>query len=84
MNRRRLLRRILGGARNVRFSDFVKLIEAFGFRLSRTSGSHDIFVPAGISELVNLQEVDGQVKTYQIQQWLRLVERYNLRMEDES
>ena len=84
MNKKKLLARILGGSRNVRFSEFVNLVEAFGFRLSRISGSHHIFTRPGIPELVNLQVVDGQVKPYQINQWLRLVERYNLKMEDDA
>lgn len=84
MSKRRLLQRILGGSRNVRFAEFVSLVEAFGFRLSRVSGSHHIFVHPAIPELLNLQNVGGHIKPYQIQQWLRLVERYSLRMERES
>ena len=84
LNKPKLLKRVLSGSRNVRFEDFVKLIEGFGFRLSRVSGSHHIFVHPRIPELVNLQSVDGQAKPYQINQWLRLIERYNLRMEDDS
>jgi hypothetical protein len=57
MNRRRLLLRILNGSRNVRFSDFVDLIEGFGFRLSRVQGSHHIFVHPVVAELVNVQNV---------------------------
>jgi hypothetical protein len=34
--------------------------------------------------LVNLQEVDGKAKAYQVQQVLKLVEQYNLRLEDEE
>jgi predicted RNA binding protein YcfA (HicA-like mRNA interferase family) len=83
MNKRSLLRTLLAGSRNVRFTDMVGLVEAFGFRLSRTSGSHHIFVHSGISELVNLQNVSGQVKPYQIRQFLKLVEKYDLRLEDE-
>jgi hypothetical protein len=82
VNRRKLLRRILGGSRNVGFSDMVGLVEAFGFRLSRVSGSHHIFVHASVPELVNLHEVQGEAKPYHVGQFLRLVERYNLRMED--
>ena len=40
MNPRKTLELILRGSRNVRFSDFERLVEAFGFRLSRVSGSH--------------------------------------------
>ena len=61
----------------------VALVESFGFRLSRIKGSHRIFVHDGITELVNLQEVDGEAKPYQIKQFLRLVEKYNLHMENE-
>ena len=84
MNKRKLLKKVLSGSRNVRFSDLVSLVEAFGFRLSRVSGSHHIFVHPEVPELVNLQDVGGQAKPYQIQQWLRLVERYNLSMEDDA
>ena len=64
MNRRRLLRSILSGSKNIRFNDMVDLAEAFGFRLSRISGSHHIFVHPDIPELVNLQSVKGQAKPY--------------------
>ena len=36
-----------------------------------------------LPELVNLQELGGKAKPYQIQQFLKLVEKYNLRLEDE-
>jgi len=42
MNRKRLLRKILAGLKNVRFADMVNLVEGFGFRLSRTNGSHNL------------------------------------------
>jgi HicA toxin of bacterial toxin-antitoxin, len=60
-----------------------RLVEAFGFELRRTSGSHHVFVHAGVRELLNLQEVRGQTELYQIRQFLRLVERYALSLEDE-
>jgi predicted RNA binding protein YcfA (HicA-like mRNA interferase family) len=85
MNRRRLLRKLASGSlKNVAFLDLRNLIEGFGFRLDRVTGSHHIFVHSGISELVNLQEVKGEAKPYQIRQFLRLVERYNLRLEEET
>ena len=58
----------------------VKLAEAFGFRLSRSSGSHHIFVHPRVRELLNLQEVRGRAKLYQIGQFLKLVEKYNLEL----
>jgi len=75
--------KILSGSKNIPFSDFVLLVEGFGFRLSRVSGSHHIFVHAKVRELVNLQEVDGQIKPYQVRQFMNLVERYDLKLEEE-
>lgn len=84
VSKRKLLQRLLSGSRNIRFSDAVACVEAFGFRLARVSGSHHIFVHQEIPELVNLQNVKGKAKPYQIKQFLKLVERYNLRMENEE
>jgi hypothetical protein len=83
MDRRRLLRRLVEGAvYNVRFTDFVNLVEAFGFALQRTEGSHHMFWHAGILEALNLQSDRGQAKPCQIRHFVRLVERYNLRLEE--
>ena len=82
MNTRRVLQKALAGSRNIRFGEATALAEAFGFRLSRVSGSHHIFVHPGIPELLNLQKVGGKAKPYQIQQLLRLAERYNLSIGD--
>ena len=54
----------------------------FGFRLQRINGSHHIFAHPEVSELVNLQDVNGKAKPYQVKQLLQLVERYDLKMED--
>jgi predicted RNA binding protein YcfA (HicA-like mRNA interferase family) len=50
----------------------------------RTSGSHHIFSHPDVAELVNLQDVKGEAKPYQIRQFLRLVEKYNLRLGEEK
>jgi hypothetical protein len=80
---RRLLERLRRGShRNVSFRDMTRLVEAFGFQLRRVSGSHHLYAHAAIPELLNLQEVDGDAKPYQIRQFLKLVERYSLYLED--
>ena len=83
MKRRKLLQKIIGGSKNIRFTEMVNLVEGFGFKLSRTDGSHHIFARSGTPELVNLQDVKGQAKPYQIRQFLKLVEKHNLKLEDE-
>jgi predicted RNA binding protein YcfA (HicA-like mRNA interferase family) len=80
-----LLKRLsVGQLRNIAFGDMINLVEGFGFRLARTSGSHHIFINPAIPEMVNLQEVKGEAKPYQIRQFLRIVEKYDLRLEDEK
>jgi len=75
----RLLARLArGDLANVSFSDMRRLVESFGFELRRTRGSHHMFVHPEVPELLNLQEVRGEAKPYQIRQFLRLVERYAL------
>jgi predicted RNA binding protein YcfA (HicA-like mRNA interferase family) len=82
MNKRKLLLKVLSGSRNIQFSDMVALVEAFGFRLARTKGSHFIFAHPDIPELVNLQEKDGKAKPYQVREFLELVEQYDLKLGD--
>ncbi len=50
----------------------------FGFELDRVRGSHHIFRHTSVSEMLNLQDVNGEAKPYQIRQLLRIVERHNL------
>ena len=80
MKKEKLLQKILNNPQNVRFNAMVTLVEAFGFRQSRVKGSHHIFVHPQIQELVNIQNVNGQAKPYQVRQFLKLVERYNLEL----
>ena len=82
MDPRRLLARISrGDVSNVRFGDACRLIEAVGFELRRTSGSHHVFVHPSVREILSLQDVDGEAKPYQMRQLLRLIVRYGLTVE---
>jgi hypothetical protein len=78
MNPRKLLKKALSSPANLRFEEACALARAFGFHLSRVRGSHHIFAHPSVRELLNLQEVGGGAKAYQVRQLLDLVERYNL------
>lgn len=80
MKEKKLLKRILAGSKNISFRDFVSLVQAFGFQLSRTHGSHHIFQHTDIHEFINIQNVNGQAKPYQIKQFLELIEKYDLQI----
>jgi predicted RNA binding protein YcfA (HicA-like mRNA interferase family) len=66
MNKSKLLQKLLSGSKNIRFSEAVAGAKMFGFRLQRINGSHHIFAHPEVSELVNLQDVNGKVKPYQL------------------
>jgi hypothetical protein len=82
MRSRKLLEKALRNPQGLRFEEVKRLAMAFGFRLDRVSGSHHIFVRAGIPQLLNLQNCGGKAKAYQVRQLLKLVEMYNLPLED--
>ena len=85
MKPEKLLRRLRrGDLDNVRYSDFERLLQMLGFELLRSTGSHRIFAHPEIVEMLNLQTVRGEVKPYQLRQFLRLVEWYDLKLESES
>jgi len=86
VKKRRLLHKLLFGSKNIRFSEAVACAEAFGFRLERVSGSHHIYVHPDVPELVDLQEVHGKAKPYQVRQLLQIIEEYGLarELEDEQ
>jgi len=82
MNKKEFLKRIIHNKQNVSLNDFTQLVHAFGFELDRKKGSHHIFIHPEIKELINIQNVKGEVKPYQINQFLSLVEKYNLKLKD--
>ena len=83
MNRGRLLERLRRGhVQNVSFEDFCELLEGLGFRLVRTVGSHRHFGHPALPEPFTVQPRRGDAKPYQLRQFLRLIDRYNLRLED--
>ena len=78
MNPKKLLRKVLSSPANLRFEEICSLAKALGFHLSRVNGSHHIFMHPAVRELLNVQDVAGKAKPYQVRQLLDLVERYNL------
>jgi predicted RNA binding protein YcfA (HicA-like mRNA interferase family) len=82
MKARKIYEKILAGSHNIRFADFGKVAEAFGYRLDRTRGSHHIYEHPEATRPLNLQNDHGQAKPYQIRQFLRDVEEFQLTMND--
>ncbi|RLI77115.1 type II toxin-antitoxin system HicA family toxin [Archaeoglobales archaeon] len=74
--------RLKSNPKNVRFTDLCKAAELFGFKYRGGKGSHVVYVKEGIEEILVFQNVGGKAKPYQVKQFLKIVEKYNL-LEDE-
>ena len=80
MIKKKLFNKLLSGSKNIRFSEATACAESVGFCLDRTNGSHHIYVHQDIPELLNIQNVKGKAKPYQVKQLLQLIEQYNLQL----
>ncbi len=81
----RVFDKLIAGSLDIRFDDFVLLLERFGFVLARTRGSHRIFAHPDVAELLSVQpRKDGKAKPYQLRQFLKLIEEYSLRPRDDA
>ena len=83
MKKRKILDKALAGSKNIRFAEFVALLEALGFTLARIKGSHHIFKHPAIPRSFPIQRVKGKAVPYQVQQLLELIEQYDLVLEEE-
>jgi len=84
LNKRKLLSKIQNSSKNICFGDFTMLVEAFRFKRMRSEGSHNVYKREDVPEMVNIQNNDGKAKPYQIKQFLSLIEKYNLELEDKN
>lgn len=73
------LKIIRGDLKNIKFREIQTLVEDFGFKLERISGSHHIYTNQKISAIINIQNSNGEAKPYQIRQIIRLIEKHNLK-----
>ncbi len=66
MKKNKLLQKLLFGSKNIRFPEAVECAELFGFQLARINGSHHIYIHPNVPKLINLQDVNGKAKPYQV------------------
>jgi len=78
MSKKEIYKKFKENPKNVRFEELCKAAELFGFKLRGGKGSHRIFVRKGIREMLNFQNVGGEAKPYQVSQFIRIIEKYNL------
>lgn len=71
---------LASASRTVSFHDFERLLEAFGFELARTAGSHRQYVHPLVPRPFPVQPDGKDAKRYQVREFLELVETYGLHM----
>ncbi len=74
----KLLDELNTNPKNVRFARLCKIAEAFGFQTRKGSGSHRVYYRDGIWEILNFQDDGGWAKPYQVRQFIKLIEKYDL------
>lgn len=84
VKKRKLFQKILSSPKNIRFEEFITLLEAFGFEMARIRGSHHVFSHPDIETLLSIQsQKGGKAKPYQIRQFLKLIEENNLKLRED-
>jgi hypothetical protein len=74
----KLLDELKTNPKKVRFARLCKIAEAFGFQMRKGSGSHRVYYRDGIWEILNFQDDGGWAKPYQVRQFIKLIEKYDL------
>ena len=81
------LERVLERCRSraiVSFREFEALLEGFGFKLARVSGSHRIYRHEQLRRSLSVQPDGKDAKAYQVRMLLNVVDEFGLRLRDDE
>lgn len=77
----KILIKILSGTAdvNIGFKELTGLLLKLGFK-ERIKGSHHIYSMESMDEIINIQEINGKAKSYQVKQIRKLIKKYTLKL----
>lgn len=78
MGKSELLEELKANPKKIRFTRVCQIAEAFGFQTRKGTGSHRVYYRDGIREILNFQDEGGRAKAYQVRQFIKVIEKYNL------
>jgi predicted RNA binding protein YcfA (HicA-like mRNA interferase family) len=78
----KLYDRLLASRSSMRFRDFQRVLEAFGFTHEGTKGSHHKYDHSAVPRPLSIQSKGNMAKPYQIDQFLDMVEEFGLKIDD--
>ncbi len=68
--------------RSLSFDEFCRLMEAFGYVHTRTTGSHRMYRHPRIGDLRTVQPRGKEAKLYQVDQFFDMVSMHGLTLDD--
>ena len=78
----KLYERLVATRGSMRFRDFQRVLEAFGFTLDRIKGSHHNYKHPLVPRPLSVQPRSNMAKPYQVEQFLDMVEEFGLTMDE--
>jgi hypothetical protein len=78
MNKHELLEELKANPKKIRFVRVCRIAEVFGFQTRKSSGSHRVYYRDGVREILNFQNDEGWAKAYQVKQFIKIIEKYEL------
>jgi predicted RNA binding protein YcfA (HicA-like mRNA interferase family) len=78
----KLFARLVASPQSMRFRDFQRVLEAFGFTHEGTKGSHHKYDHPLASRPLSIQPKGNMAKPYQIDQFLDMVEEFGLKIDE--
>lgn len=72
------IERMRKNPKNVSYNTFIRVTKELGFIHRQGKGSHEVMGKPGIERLVVIQRTKGKIKQYQVKQFLKLIENYNM------
>jgi predicted RNA binding protein YcfA (HicA-like mRNA interferase family) len=74
----KLLAKAAKSPQNLRFEEFITLLEQNGFTISRIKGSHFVACHEKTQQAISIQERRGNAKLYQVKQFFEILKEENL------
>jgi hypothetical protein len=78
----KLYERLIATRATMRFRDFQRVLEAFGFILDRINGSHHNYRHPLVPRPLSIQPRGNMAKPYQLDQFLDMVEEFGLKIDE--
>lgn len=78
MNKQEIYEKLKRAPNNISYDDITGCVNDFGFRYKGGAGSHRVFVKDGVREILTLQNINGKAKPYQVRQFIKIIEKYQL------